>query len=460
MMSTKFVNLFDACGNLLGILAATFPFVFSLRANAEDFTSSDGPYFSASPNLLSGSLKRNHREEGETFSDEIDEFVHPICGVALHATYQAEFTGNVSGGFQRGGAYTGLFQFSAEVDFEKLLKAPHLQGFTLGASALFPHGRSVSEHYVHDLNGVSNIDAYDSLRLNELWLQKEFSTGNSLRLGLLAADTEFFTGSMKDENYTYSGSLFFNSCFGAIPTVSLNFDSPIYPLAAPGIRLELAPTDQTSIRIAALSGSVGQQDSNNKHGTRFDFDSKAGVMLLAEGSYETKGELPGAFTLGGFYHTGEFQDLNSTTETHRGDFGGYFVVDQTLLRQASSPANAKGNAAGQDSTLKGFLRIGANGWNDRNAVKFYSEVGLFSNGPISSRPNDSAGIAFSYARTTPGATGLGTSSNYEAVLEASYQVYCTSWFSVQPDVQYIINPGADSILQDALITGIRANLTF
>ena len=424
----------------------------SLNALASESNLLALPRIPANPARLLEALERNSHERGETLADELREFTNPLTGLELHLSYKSEFLGNVNGGYKRGGAYAGLLQLSAGIDFAKLLDSPSLDGFKLGVSAWYPHGTSFSAGYVHDLNGVSNIDGYDSFRLNELWLEKEFTNGTTIRAGLLAADSEFFVCN--------SGSLFINSCFGAIPTVSLNFDAPVYPLAAPGIRLAFTPTEQTSVRLAAFSGSVGQQDGSNKHGTHFKFDSSDGILFLGEGSYQTKGDLPGAFTLGGFYHTGRFQNLNDPDRVQRGDYGGYFIIDQTLYHPPATLAADKGSPTAPNRSLNGFVRVGADGWNDRNAVKFYSEAGLAWKGLIPSRPKDSAGVAFSYARTSARATGAGAPSSYEAVLEASYQVVLKDWFTIQPDVQYIINPGADSSVRNALILGVRATFAF
>ena len=78
-----------------------------------------------------------------------------------------------------------------------------------------PSGTSLTNKAVHDLNALSNIDAYDSVRLYELWLQQEVWAGQSfLRLGQMLADAEFFVSAY--------GALFINSSFGAIPLVSQN----------------------------------------------------------------------------------------------------------------------------------------------------------------------------------------------------------------------------------------------
>lgn len=46
------------------------------------------------------------------------------------------------------------------------------------------------------------------------------------------------------------------------------------------------------------------------------------------------------------------------------------------------------------------------------------------------------------------------------VIELSYQCQVTPWLIVQPDVQYIINPGGTQDLDNALVVGGRASVTF
>ena len=41
------------------------------------------------------------------------------------------------------------------------------------------------------------------------------------------------------------------------------------------------------------------------------------------------------------------------------------------------------------------------------------------------------------------------------MIELTYSTQLTDWLRVQPDVQYVINPGADRSLDNALVIGIR-----
>ena len=55
------------------------------------------------------------------------------------------------------------------------------------------------------------------------------------------------------------------------------------------------------------------------------------------------------------------------------------------------------------------------------------------------------------------ATGLAGWLRF-GVADTRYNAIGTAWLSVQPDVQYVINPGGDPRLGDALIVGIRVKV--
>jgi porin len=46
------------------------------------------------------------------------------------------------------------------------------------------------------------------------------------------------------------------------------------------------------------------------------------------------------------------------------------------------------------------------------------------------------------------------------VLEATYQAELAPWMTIQPDIQYIINPGGQSSIDNALVIGCRASILF
>jgi porin len=186
-----------------------------------------------------------------------------------------------------------------------------------------------------------------------------------------------------------------------------------------------------------------------------------------------------AFKLGGWYHTSSnFQDQRFDTDgvslasplsngiplRHDGDWGIYGLADVSIFRTQDGGG------------LSGFARIGGSP-GDRNLISFYADAGLTYKGLIPGRGDDTAGLAFAYARIGDNARGFdedlqvnGNPSfpvrDEESVLEVTYQMQVTPWMTMQPDLQWIFQPGghvlnADgSIRRDALVLGLRSSLTF
>ena len=91
------------------------------------------------------------------------------------------------------------------------------------------------------------------------------------------------------------------------------------------------------------------------------------------------------------------------------------------------------------------------------------ETGLNYAGLLRARANDIAGVGFAYTHLSPREQEVAASSvstHHEAILEASYLAVISSWCSLQPDVQYILNPGGVTRQREALVLGLRLNLSF
>ncbi|MFO5243995.1 carbohydrate porin, partial [Salmonella enterica subsp. enterica serovar 1,4,[5],12:i:-] len=77
--------------------------------------------------------------------------------------------------------------------------------------------------------------------------------------------------------------------------------------------------------------------------------------------------------------------------------------------------------------------------------------------PFRSRPDDEAGVALAtavfgdrYRRSLgPGAEAA------ETALELTYSAKLTDWLTVQPDLQWVLDPSGDPALRDAWVVGVR-----
>ena len=131
-------------------------------------------------------------------------------GVEISGGYTAEVWGNTTGGLKTGAVYTGLLDFGATVDLEKLVG---WKGASVSTRWLWLSGRDASEDLVGNFLTISNIAGFNTLRMGEFWFQQDlFPRGDdglpglSLRVGQMIADSEFVISDY--------GALFTNGTFG------------------------------------------------------------------------------------------------------------------------------------------------------------------------------------------------------------------------------------------------------
>ena len=168
--------------------------------------------------------------------------------------------------------------------------------------------------------------------------------------------------------------------------------------------------------------------------------------------------MPGTYKFGWWYHTDEFDDVRDTDENdnaivHDGNYGIYFIADQMLL-----PGEG-------DTGLGAFFQIGGVS-DDRNEVDFYVGGGIHYKGIISSREDDILGLAVAHAQISKDqrdaedvaeSDGLSFHSrdSHETAVELTYRAQVLPWLAIQPGVQTIFNPGADSSLDNGIISILR-----
>jgi len=392
-------------------------------------------------------------------------------GVDIFGGYTVEVWGNTSGGLEQGAVYTGLLDFGAEVDLEKAIG---WQGASLSTTWLWLSGRDASEDLAGNFLTISNIAGFNTLRMSELWFQQNVLDDKiSLRVGQLTADSEFFISD-------YAG-LFINGTFGwpAIASMNLPQGGPAYPEGTLGARLAFHPADWFTFQTAVFQGNVFAQDVN-RHGFRWRLDAANGYTFFNEGQMrwnqrEEETGLPGQFKAGVWFQSGQFADALSDS-TASGNSGFFGILDQMLYREPAAELSLPTGKDGAKSfkapaTLEksdqGLGWFGRAGFTkaDRNFLNFYFDTGLTYKGLIPTRDNDTLGLAFAYAQLSNGARSLledegASPAGAEMVIELSYQAEITPWLVVQPDLQYIINPGGTTDLDNALVIGGRASVVF
>ncbi len=389
------------------------------------------------------------------------------AGIQVGGAYYAEPFYNW-GGIDQGGEYQGVLELYVDADMKKL---GLWNGLCFHANGYQIHGNSITGANIGGLMPVTNLEATDATRLFEIWFEQHlFNDTVSVKIGQLAADEEFFVSEF--------GGVFLNGTFGWAPNPAENLPGggPAYPLATPGVRVAVAPTEKTNVMVGVYNGDpappCAADDPQICNNDGLDFRLRGDPLLMAEGAYNYElagGRLPGTIKIGGWNHFGEFEhqriDVGGNLIAVTGNdgrpldnnYGLYAVIDQLIWRV---PGSEEPDGIGVFARVMGSPE-------DRNLVDFYFDTGVVFTGMIPGRPNDAFAVGFAYTKISDDVSafdvdsGEPTARNYESLIEIAYTFEVTNGWVVQPDFQYIWNPGGNVASQgDAAVVGARSTITF
>lgn len=362
--------------------------------------------------------------------------------IDLIVVYTSDVWHNARGGLSRGWRYLDNLDVTLTIDAERALG---WRGATLFFYGLYNNGAALTGDLIGDAQGVANIETgVRAARLYEAWVEQRFGRA-SIKFGLYDLNSEF------DEHVT--GSPFLNSTHGLGPDLSQSgFNGPsVFPVTSLALRADYQIDERLRVRAAVLDAVPG--DPARPRRTAIRLGGGEGALLIGEAQYLTRDTRA---ILGYWRYTADFAAVGPAPPpgTRRGNDGLYMMVEQRLTR----------NGTEGERGLAGWLRLGLA--DDRfNPIEWSLSGGLVHAGPIAARPEDQIGIAFGLAgfgapyRRAMAAAGAPSTSS-ELNIEVSYRAVLTSWLSIQPDLQYIVNPGGDRSLRDALVVGLRTQIGY
>ena len=158
---------------------------------------------------------------------------------------------------------------------------------------------------------------------------------------------------------------------------------------------------------------------------------------------------------------------NGIPLTHNGNYSFYAVIDQMVWQSESG------------STLSAFGRAMGTPQGNRNPVTFGLNAGITLKGPLPRRDDDTAGLAMGYAKVSGSSAALDRQTAFfsggfvpvqsgETFIELTYQYQLTPAVQLQPDFQYVFNPGGgvanpnspNQQVQNEAVLGVRVIVTF
>ena len=362
-------------------------------------------------------------------------------GIAFEAVYTIDYLANTQGGLQRKDTYLSNLDLTLTVDTAQLGLWEHGTFFAYMIDS--SGGDKISGSIVGDTQGLDNIEAPRTTRLYEMWYEHSFLDETlAVLIGFHDYNSEF--------DVTEYGGLYLNSSFGISVDISGAGRPSIFPLTAVALRVKVTPNDHLELLFAVYDGDPGDPDIS-EHFPRSDLDADGGAFIASEVDfYFSEDVLPGVVKLGVWHNTGEFDDIVDTDPAgdaikRNGNTGGYLVIDKMLFREEGSQG------------LGGFLQFGANK-TSINEVNVYVGGGLNYHGLIPGRDEDDIGIAVASAFINEEISSTSTRDDHEITIEATYSAQVNDHIRIQPDLQYIINPGAVTGVKDAFIVGVRVEV--
>ncbi|PRC94926.1 carbohydrate porin [Solimicrobium silvestre] len=414
-------------------------------------------------------------------------------GMTLSVQETSESLGNVTGGTQKGFNYDGLTQAVLQLNTQR---AFGLYGGLLNISALQIHGQNVSANNLQTLQTASGIEADRGFRLWEMWYDQKFLDEDRLdvKIGQQSVDQEFIVSS--------NALMFVNTMFGwpMLPSADMPGGGPAYPLSALGARISARPVNGLTILAGVFNGSPvgnkpGDPEQQNQHGVNFPLGNGTLSMVELQFAYPALGSMVQAdetpplgwtYRVGAWYNSEMFNDQrfdqnglslsnpnsNQVAAQHHGNFSYYAVADHLIWRDATE----------LNRTVALFARVMATPLTDRNLVDGSLNAGIVLHCPFAYRTDDTLGFGVGYAHVSKQASALDRDTNYysstnmpvrsgEKFAELTYQYQVKPWLQLQPDIQYVVNPGGgvtnpdnpnnpSQRIKNELVLGLRTNIAF
>jgi porin len=406
----------------------------------------------------------------DTFYDE---------GVSINANYLSNIAGNPVGGKSAGFTYCDNIGFELALDLEKLIG---WRGGTFTVSGLNRDGSSLSEKNIGNQFTVQQVFGGSAVMFYALHLEQTFWDKKlSIKIGRFATGDDFAS--------TPIYWLYMNNGIDGNPqALPVNTQFSAYPWAVWGARVRVEPTPQFNGLIGVYQVS-DRIFNRNYHGVDWSMRAEDSILLISQIGWtpevfkrpvaaestslpeEAGGKsaidsvkqvrprsklkgLPGHYWFGAYWSPWNFPQFGST-ETATNSYGFYWHADQMIYQEA--PGSDQGLTIWSAFVLSP----------QQNIAKLPFEVngGLFYKGLIPTRGDDYScfGIVYgkfsrNFARTVAEA-GDGY-PDYELVFEWNYKVQLTKFAFVQPDLQWVINPGGTHRIPNALVLGAQMGVVF
>lgn len=378
------------------------------------------------------------------------------AGVSIFATYGVNLAGNPIGGLTHGVTYVDDQSWGADFDLGRLAKLP---GTAVRLSFNNRDGQNLSSDAIGALFAVQQLYGGGEIpRLMELAISQDFFGGRlNVRLGRVLGAGDFATSPLYCEYMN-------QSLCGNLGNLGSNIVFSFYPVASWGGRVKWKPDEHWLVQAGVFESNP---TLNSRNGFDWSTAGAIGTVTIGEIWYIRGGtEKPGHYKLGAYHSSADAPDLYFDAEggsyvesglppaTHPGKSGVYLLADQALTRKAE--------AGNQGLTALGGLSFASE---TTNTMPFLFFLGLQYTGLIEGRPDDVVGFSVTQGRISANLANTQRlegqpPQDAETLFELNYSMHLANWFVFEPNLQYIVTPGATGQIPNAFVLGLQTSLTF
>ncbi|HBX49887.1 MAG: hypothetical protein A2275_05460 [Bacteroidetes bacterium RIFOXYA12_FULL_35_11] len=347
---------------------------------------------------------------------------------------------NFTGGLDQGSGYLGEVDISLKIITEKLGIWKGGEFFVQGMNV---HGKKPTSNIIGDFQTFSNIESDDHTSFYEFWYNQHlFNEKVAILVGQLDMNADF--------SVSENASHFINSSFGVIPTLSMNNTLSIFPLLTCGAVAKAKVSKKIFVQTGFYNGYNGDF-TTNPSAIKWEYKKENGFYNITEVHYFNMKDtvVTGTYKLGLFYHTGYFIKLSNGDTLHN-NYGIYAIADQIIF--SKYPDSEQGlNAFFETSYFP----------EDRNFLNFFIGGGLRYRGLFNKRKYDDIGLAFATGTMSKYYKNQSDSIlSHETAIEFMYKAQLHKNIVIQPEIQYIINPGAYKPVNNSFVGMIRLFIKF
>lgn len=375
------------------------------------------------------------------------------AGITPRLILVTDLAGNVSGGRSEGVTAPSSVELSLLFDLEKMFG---LRGGSIFASFSERWGSNLSQTEIGNVFSTQQIWGFQTIRLVDLSYQQKLFDGRiELRLGRFAAMDDFL---VSPYNFGMMSNAFCGNPFGIL--LNTQGMSAYYGTWAALVKAK--PTARSYVMAGVYNGDPAVR-ANRHHGVDPSLDGP--LFAIAEAGYQINGlpgdnRLLGNYKIGAWYDDAEFTNFETGAKT-KGSWGIYGLFDQVLV-PFGAPGSNRGLGIFGSVTIAPDPKI--------QQLPLFITAGFSARGMFDARPRDalSFGVASGYfsddlrrAQRNGHVPGPRAGQDYETVIELTYRIDLRKGaFFVQPDLQYIIQPGGTSHVKNALVLGAQLGVNF